>query len=130
MWLRGIENDIYLQVGLLTTGGLAAKNAILIVEYAHQFRMQGQTLLKAAKHAAALRFRPIIMTSAAFLLGVLPLLAADGAGASSQQSIGTGVVGGTLSATVLGVLMVPVFFVCVSLLFDEKLRKRAFKWKS
>ena len=70
------------------------------------------------------------MTSAAFLLGVLPLLAADGAGASSQQSIGTGVVGGTLSATVLGVLMVPVFFVCVSLLFDEKLRKRAFKWKS
>lgn len=129
VWLRGIENDIYLQVGLLTTGGLAAKNAILIVEYAHQFRMRGQTLLKSAKQAAALRFRPIIMTSAAFLLGVMPLLAADGAGASSQQSIGTGVVGGTLSATVLGVLMVPVFFVCVSLLFDEKLRKRAFKWK-
>lgn len=129
VWLRGIENDIYLQVGLLTTGGLAAKNAILIVEYAHQFRMRGQTLLAAAKHAAALRFRPILMTSIAFLLGVLPLLTADGAGASSQQSIGTGVVGGTLTATICGVLMVPVFFVCVSLVFDKRLRKRAFKWK-
>lgn len=124
VWLRGIENDIYLQVGLLTTGGLAAKNAILIVEYAQQFRHQGMTLLKAAKHAAALRFRPIVMTSAAFLLGVMPLLFASGAGASSQQSIGTGVVGGTLAATIIGIIMVPVFFVGVSLCFDRPLLKR------
>ncbi len=127
VYLRGIENDIYLQVGLLTTGGLAAKNAILIVEYAHQFRMQGLTLLKAAKQAATLRFRPIIMTSAAFLLGVIPLLFASGAGASSQQSIGTGVVGGTLAATILGIILVPVFFVTVSLLFDRALLKRSYR---
>ncbi len=129
VFLRGIENDVYLQVGLLTTGGLAAKNAILIVEYAQQFRQRGRTLLCAAKAAAALRLRPIVMTSAAFLLGILPLLFADGAGASSQQSIGTGVLGGTLSATVFGTVLVPVFFVCVGLVFDTKLRRRALNFR-
>lgn len=117
VYFRGMENDIYLQVGLLTTGGLSAKNAILIVEYAHQFRQQGRTLLRAAQEAAALRFRPIVMTSVAFLLGVLPLLNADGAGSASQQSIGTGVFGGTVAATTLGLIMVPVFFAVISLMF-------------
>lgn len=122
--LRSMSNDVYLQVGLLTTGGLAAKNAILIVEYAHHYREQGMTILASARKAAAMRFRPIIMTSVAFLLGVLPLAVADGAGAQSQQSIGTGVTGGTIAATTLGLIMVPAFFALVSLLFDRKLRAR------
>lgn len=122
--LRGLANDVYLQVGLLTTGGLSAKNAILIVEYAHQFRKQGLSLLKSAQKAANLRFRPIVMTSIAFLLGVLPLLSAQGAGAASQQSIGTGVFGGTIFATTLGLIMVPAFFVIVSLLFNPLSLKR------
>lgn len=122
--LRGMENDVYLQVGLLTTGGLSAKNAILIVEYAHQFRQQGRTLIKSAQEAAKLRFRPIVMTSVAFLLGVVPLMQADGAGAGSQQSIGTGVFGGTLMATTLGLIMVPTFFVLVTLLFHPMRRRK------
>ncbi|MBU3844579.1 MAG: efflux RND transporter permease subunit [Candidatus Anaerobiospirillum pullicola] len=117
IYLRGMSNDVYLQVGLLTTGGLSAKNAILIVEYAHQFRMQGRSLLKSAQEAANLRFRPIVMTSVAFLLGVWPLMRAQGAGAASQQSIGTGVFGGTVFATTLGLIMVPTFFVLVSYVF-------------
>lgn len=121
---RGLANDVYLQVGLLTTGGLSAKNAILIVEYAHQFRQQGRSLLKSAQEAAALRFRPIVMTSIAFLLGVLPLLSAQGAGAASQQSIGTGVFGGTIFATTLGLIMVPAFFVVISLIFNPLSLKR------
>ena len=121
--LRGMANDVYLQVGLLTTGGLSAKNAILIVEYAHQFRLQGRSLLKSAQEAANLRFRPIVMTSVAFLLGVLPLMSADGAGAGSQQSIGTGVFGGTLTATTLGLIMVPTFFVLVTMLFNPLHRR-------
>ncbi len=112
--LRGFSFDIYLQVGILTTGGLAAKNAILIVEYATQFRKTGMSLIDSAKTSALIRFRPIVMTSAAFLLGVLPLYFAQGAGASSQQSIGTGVIGGTLFATTLGIVLVPAFFVLVS----------------
>lgn len=122
--LRGMANDVYLQVGLLTTGGLSAKNAILIVEYAHQFRLQGRSLLKSAQEAANLRFRPIVMTSVAFLLGVLPLMSADGAGAGSQQSIGTGVFGGTLTATTLGLIMVPTFFVLVTMLFNPLHRRK------
>lgn len=123
VYLRGMTNDIYLQVGLLTTGGLSAKNAILIVEYAHQFRQQGKSLLKSAQEAAALRFRPIVMTSVAFLLGVLPLMRAQGAGAASQQSIGTGVFGGTVFATTLGLIMVPTFFVLISYLFQAHKRR-------
>lgn len=122
--LRGMANDVYLQVGLLTTGGLSAKNAILIVEYAHQFRLQGRSLLKSAQEAANLRFRPIVMTSVAFLLGVLPLMSADGAGAGSQQSIGTGVFGGTLTATTLGLIMVPTFFVLVTMIFSPLHRRK------
>ena len=122
VYLRGMSNDIYLQVGLLTTGGLSAKNAILIVEYAHQFRQQGRSLLKSAQEAASLRFRPIVMTSVAFLLGVLPLMRAQGAGAASQQSIGTGVFGGTVFATTLGLIMVPTFFVLISYIFQDHKR--------
>lgn len=122
--LRSMSNDVYLQIGLLTTGGLAAKNAILIVEYAQHFRHRGMTLLTSAKKAAAMRFRPIVMTSIAFLLGVLPLAMSSGAGAQSQQSIGTGVIGGTIAATSLGLIMVPVFFVTVSIMFDKKLKRR------
>ena len=124
IYLRGMENDIYLQVGLLTTGGLSAKNAILIVEYAHQFRLQGRSLLKSAQEAARLRFRPIVMTSVAFLLGVLPLMRAEGAGAASQQSIGTGVFGGTIFATTLGLIMVPTFFVVISYIFQDHKRRK------
>lgn len=120
---RGMANDVYLQIGLLTTGGLSAKNAILIVEYAHQFRLQGRSLLKSAQDAASLRFRPIVMTSVAFLLGVLPLMRADGAGAASQQTIGTGVFGGTIMATTLGLIMVPTFFVVVTMIFNPIKRR-------
>ena len=119
IYLRSLTFDVYLQVGLLTTGGLAAKNAILIVEYAASFHHSGMSLKDSALLALRQRFRPIIMTSVAFLLGVLPLATATGAGAASQQSIGTGVLGGTLMATVLGVILVPAFFVMVGRLFDK-----------
>ncbi len=118
--LRDFNFDVYLQVGLLTTGGLAAKNAILIVEYAAQFGKRGLSLTESASRAAMIRFRPIVMTSAAFLLGVLPLCFATGAGAASQQSIGTGVVGGTLLATSLGIILVPAFYVMVCRLIGSQ----------
>jgi multidrug efflux pump subunit AcrB len=111
--LLGLDNDVYFQVGLLTTVGLAAKNAILIVEFAMQLEAQGATAMEAAVRAVRLRLRPILMTSLAFMLGVLPLAIATGAGAGSRRAIGTGVLGGMLSATVLGVLLVPVFYVVV-----------------
>lgn len=109
VWARDMPNDVYLQVGLLTTGGLAAKNAVLLVEFAHDFVKRGAGLTYAAKMAAKMRFRPIVMTSVAFLLGVLPLMFASGAGSVSQRSIGTGVIGGTLAATFIGILFVPSF---------------------
>ena len=111
--LLGLPNDVYFKVGLITIIGLAAKNAILIVEFAKDLYAEGRSLRDAAVEAARLRFRPIIMTSLAFMLGVLPLAIATGAGAASQRAIGTGVIGGMLSATLLGVLFVPVFFVWV-----------------
>jgi multidrug efflux pump len=110
IWLRGIENDIYFQVGLVTLIGLAAKNAILIVEFAAQRHREGLSAHDAAMDAARLRFRPIIMTSLAFVLGVLPLAIATGAGSASRHSIGTGVIGGMLAATFLAILFVPMFF--------------------
>jgi len=110
---RGLTNDVYFQVGLLTTIGLAAKNAILIVEFAKALAEQGQDLLEATLLAARLRLRPILMTSLAFILGVLPLAASTGAGSGSQKAIGTGVIGGMLAATVLGIFFVPVFFLIV-----------------
>lgn len=113
IWLRDMTNDIYFQIGLVTLIGLAAKNAILIVEFANQRVAAGMSLADAALDAARLRFRPIIMTSMAFILGVLPLVIATGAGAASRNSIGTGVFGGMLAATFLAIFFVPLFFVLI-----------------
>ena len=113
VWLRGMTNDIYFQIGLVTLIGLSAKNAILIVEFASQQHQQGRSLIESAIEAARLRFRPIIMTSMAFILGVLPLVIATGAGAASRRSIGTGVLGGMLAATFLAIFFVPLFFVLI-----------------
>lgn len=110
---RGMANDIYFQVGLLTTIGLSSKNAILIVEFAKQLYEEGADLLEATLEAVRMRFRPILMTSLAFMLGVTPLVIASGAGSGAQNAIGTGVFGGILSATVLAVFFVPVFFLIV-----------------
>jgi len=113
VWLRSMNNDIYFQIGLVTLIGLSAKNAILIVEFAGQQHEQGRSLLESAIEAARLRFRPIIMTSMAFILGVVPLVIASGAGAASRRSIGTGVLGGMLAATFLAIFFVPLFFVLI-----------------
>jgi multidrug efflux pump len=119
--LRGLSNDVFFQVGLLTTVGLSAKNAILIVEFAKALHEeQGKPLIEAAVEAARLRLRPIIMTSLAFMLGVLPLAISNGAGSGSQHSIGTGVIGGMITATLLAVLFVPMFFVVIYNLFGSK----------
>ena len=112
--LAGLTNDVYFQVGLLTTIGLSAKNAILIVEFARNLHLEGRTLLESALHAAEIRIRPIVMTSMAFILGVLPLAVATGAGATSRNEIGRGVIGGMLSATFLATFLVPMFFVSVA----------------
>ena len=111
--LRGLSNDVYFQVGLLTTVGLSAKNAILIVEFARELMAQGRSAVEAAVEAARLRLRPILMTSMAFVLGVLPLAVSNGAGSGSQHAIGTGVIGGMLSATFLAVFLIPMFFVVI-----------------
>ena len=111
--LRGFDNGVYFQVALVTTVGLSAKNAILIVEFAKANVEQGMGVVEAAVHAAQQRLRPILMTSLAFMFGVLPLAISSGAGSGAQNAVGTGVVGGTLSATVLGIFFVPVFFVVV-----------------
>ncbi len=112
--MRGLENDVFFQVGLLTTVGLSAKNAILIVEFARELEAQGMGVVEAALEAARLRLRPILMTSLAFILGVLPLAISSGAGSASQHAIGTGVIGGMLTATFLAIFMIPMFFVVVS----------------
>ncbi len=113
VWLRGQQNDVYFQIGLVTLIGLAVKNAILIVEFANERVAQGHSVVDAALDAARVRFRPIIMTSMAFILGVLPLVRATGAGAASRHSIGTGVFGGMLAATFLAIFFVPLFFVLI-----------------
>lgn len=118
--MRGLENDIYFQVALLTTIGLASKNAILIIEFAEASYQRGMSLIESATHAAKLRLRPIIMTSLAFGFGILPLALSSGAGANSRISIGTGIVGGTLTATLLGIFFVPMFFVLVRGLFPKR----------
>jgi len=115
--LRGLENDVYFQVALLTTVGLSAKNAILIVEFAEAAYLGGKGLVASAVEGARLRLRPILMTSLAFVAGVMPLALSTGAGANSRVSIGTGVVGGTLTATLLAIFFVPLFFVLVRKLF-------------
>ncbi|MEH8165904.1 MULTISPECIES: efflux RND transporter permease subunit [Aeromonas] len=123
--LRGLENDVYFQVGLLTTIGLSAKNAILIVEFAKELYDKGMSLGEAVVEAARLRLRPILMTSLAFILGVLPLVISSGAGASSRNAIGTGVMGGMISATVLAIFFVPLFFVLVMRYFTSHKSKEA-----
>ncbi|WP_425998407.1 efflux RND transporter permease subunit [Caulobacter sp. DWR1-3-2b1] len=118
--LRGLSNDVYFQVGLLTTMGLAAKNAILIVEFAKDLYEKGTPLIEATLEAVRIRLRPIIMTSLAFIFGVLPLAISNGAGSGSQHAIGTGVIGGMLSGTLLAIFFVPLFFVVVEKIFKPK----------
>ncbi len=122
--LRDFPNDVYFKVGLITIIGLSAKNAVLIIEYAKDLHAQGKSLVDAVLEACHLRFRPIIMTSMAFILGVLPLVVASGAGSASQRAIGTGVMGGMITATSLLVLFVPVFFVVVRGFFKGSERQR------
>ena len=114
----GLENNIYMQTGLIMLIGLAAKNAILIVEFAvEMMQKEGKTPIEAIIEAARMRLRPILMTSLAFILGVLPLVISHGAGAGAQIAVGTGVMGGMFAATVLAIYFVPVFFVVVEHLF-------------
>ena len=121
-WMRGLENDVYFQVGLLTVIGLSAKNAILIVEFANELNEKGQDLLSATLSACRQRLRPILMTSLAFIFGVLPMATSTGAGSGSQHAVGTGVMGGMISATVLAIFFVPLFFVLVRRRFPLKER--------
>ncbi|MDD5325024.1 MAG: efflux RND transporter permease subunit, partial [Polaromonas sp.] len=122
--LRGYSNDVYFQVGLVTIIGLSAKNAILIIEFAKDLQAQGKGVIESALAAAHLRFRPIVMTSMAFMLGVLPLALASGAGSASQRAIGTGVIGGILLGTSLAVFFVPIFFVIIRSFFKGSERQR------
>ncbi|CAH0203376.1 Multidrug efflux pump subunit AcrB [Erwinia aphidicola] len=119
-WLRGLENDVYFQVGLLTVIGLSAKNAILIVEFANDLNTRGGDLIESTLEASRQRLRPILMTSLAFIFGVLPMAISNGAGSSSQHAVGTGVMGGMISATVLAIFFVPLFFVVVRRRFPLK----------
>lgn len=121
-WMRGLENDVYFQVGLLTVIGLPAKNAILIVEFANELNQKGEDLLTATLSACRQRLRPILMTSLAFIFGVLPMATSTGAGSGSQHAVGTGVMGGMISATVLAIFFVPLFFVLVRRRFPLKER--------
>jgi len=125
IFLRGLENDIYFQVGLVTLVGLAAKNAILIVEFAVLKRQEGLPIVEAAVEAARLRLRPIVMTSMAFIAGAVPLAIATGAGANSRHSIGTGLIGGMIGATTLALFFVPLFFVMVQTLGEKLSGKKA-----
>jgi multidrug efflux pump len=118
---RGLPNDVYFKIGLITIIGLAAKNAILIVEFAVELQRQGKTLREAVVEAGRLRMRPILMTSFAFILGVLPLAISSGAGANARHAIGTGVIGGMVFATFFGLLLVPVFYVAIRRALGEKL---------
>jgi multidrug efflux pump len=129
--LRGLQNDVFLQIGLLTTMGLTAKNAILMVEFAERAEKEGMRVIDAAVEAARIRLRPILMTSFAFIFGVLPLALATGAGANSRSAIGTAVIGGMLTATILAIFYIPLFFVLVRrgvrdgvLVIRERFRRR------
>jgi multidrug efflux pump len=117
--LRGIPNDVYFTIGLLTIIGLAAKDAILIIEFAKDLRAKGKSLVEAAVEASHLRFRPILMTGFAFVFGVVPMVIASGASSKSQQALGTGVVGGMIAVVVLALIMVPAFFVVVQKVFTR-----------
>ena len=124
VWLRGMANDVYVQIGLIVVIGLAAKNAILIVEFANELRAQGRSIRDAALEAGRERLRPILMTSFAFILGVTPLLTSSGAGAASRHSIGTGVFFGMLVATLVGVFFIPLFFAAIRTLSERGLFRR------
>ena len=124
VWLRGYDNGIYFQIGLITVMGLSAKNAILIIEFAKDLQAQGRTALEAALEAAHLRFRPIIMTSLAFILGVVPLYIASGASSASQRAIGTSVFWGMSVGTFLAVFLVPLFYVVVRKFFKGGKRQQ------
>jgi multidrug efflux pump len=121
---RGLPNDVFFKVGLIAVIGLSAKNAILIIEFAKDLHAEGKSLVAATLEACHLRFRPILMTSIAFILGVLPLVVSSGAGSASQRAIGTGVMGGMITATVLAIFFVPVFFVVVRRIFKGSERQR------
>ena len=122
--MRSMSNDVYFQIGLITIIGLSAKNAILIIEFAKDLQAEGRSVVEAALEAAHLRFRPIIMTSLAFTLGVVPLYIASGASSASQRAIGTGVIGGMITGTVLAVIFVPTFFVIVRSIFKGSERQK------
>jgi len=123
--LRGLNNDVFFQVGLLTTMGLSAKNAILIAEFAHTIhQQQGKAVVDAVLEAARIRLRPILMTSMAFMLGVAPLAIAHGAGSAARIAIGTGVLGGMLSATFIAIFFIPMFYVVVRRLFGRGRRRK------
>jgi multidrug efflux pump len=122
--LRGMPNDVYFKVGLIAIIGLSAKNAILIIEFAKDLQAEGKGLIEATLEAVHLRFRPIIMTSLAFILGVMPLVLATGAGSASQRAIGTGVMSGMITATALAVFLVPIFFVVIRSFFKGSERQR------
>ena len=126
--MRGLPNDIFFKIGMITIIGLAAKNAILIVEFAVELRQAGKTLRDATIEAARLRFRPILMTSFAFIMGVVPMAISTGAGANSRHAIGTGVIGGMLFATILGLLMIPVFFVVVRRMLGDRMDEPSKEW--
>jgi HAE1 family hydrophobic/amphiphilic exporter-1 len=119
-WLRGLQNDVYCQIGLVMLVGLASKNAILIVEFAEQLRARGLSIVEAAVEAARIRLRPILMTSLAFILGVVPLVLATGAGQAGRHSVGTTVFGGMLASTVLNLFFIPVLYLLI-----EQARERA-----
>jgi hydrophobic/amphiphilic exporter-1 (mainly G- bacteria), HAE1 family len=121
-WIRGFANDVFCQVGLVMLVGLAAKNSILIVEFAEQLRERGDSIIQAALGAARIRLRPILMTSLAFILGVMPLAFATGAGAAARNSVGTAVAGGMLASTVLSVVFIPVLYVIIRTLVPGKIR--------
>jgi multidrug efflux pump subunit AcrB len=118
--LRGLDNNVYAQIGLVMLIGLAAKNAILIVEFAKLARERGVSIVEAAKQGAQLRLRPILMTSFAFILGTLPLAIASGAGAGARQSLGTTVVFGMLLATMIGIFVIPVFYVLIQRISERR----------
>jgi multidrug efflux pump len=125
VWSRGMENDVYFQIGLVTLIGLSAKNAILIVEFAELKYKEGMTPFDAAVEAAALRLRPILMTSSSFILGSMPLVLASGAGANARHSIGTGIIGGMIAATSLALFFVPLFFYLITEAKDRRAKKKS-----
>jgi multidrug efflux pump len=123
VWLRGMENDVYFQIGLVTLIGLSTKNAILIVEFAELKYKEGMSAFDAALEAARLRLRPILMTSLSFVLGAMPLVLATGAGANARHSIGTGIIGGMVGATTLALFFVPLFYYLIQLMKERYSKK-------